>query len=418
MSPESYDSSESSERSEGRRGALGYGSPISSQMRFGLLLQGLPKTEKYDKLLKHLTMRNKPNAFGTKVWKGTKPSKITLFSEMIDGKKMTTGSALFIFHETDALGNLSCGPHVRRANGFRLDKSHTLTAQRVLVCKTCMTDISFKFDHVSSSDCSKDQSLVCEFSCQACAPHTFCCCCAEVVMDKDIIFKSATYHACSDCSKDRVNQEKWRMAEGYNILDVETNAVIYKHLPDDLIAQEQLRMGGEPYEPMAEDSPFSYSCLIDDLLDTESLNYWPYGMSSYEYLQYRERLAFDNPTSVVPEEATYTKVTNENLEDYWRKMTDLQEKYEFESLENIGSMPTTFMKDKQEFRLIPEIHGLICDDPMCQAIAKDQDEADGGAYAALVLTSLPLFTNRTGDISESEEEAGPGQEFCLVCISK
>ena len=401
----------------------------SSQMKFGLRLKGLPKTAKYDKLLEHLTgRRSSPGRQPfTELWKGAKPTKVTLFSEMSEGKKMTTGEALFIFPDTEYLGNLSCGPHVRRANGFRIDKSHTLSAERVLVCNKCMTDISFKFDHSVTNSSANDQSLSCEFSCQDCSPTTLCCCCTGIVLEKDVIFKSGKYQACSDCAKDREKQEKWRMTEGREVFASTTNAVVYKHLPDELIAQEQARMGGKPYEPLHDDNPFSHSCLIEELLDCDDINYWPYEMSAYEYLQYQERLAFENPVEAMPdmtEESIYTKVTNDNMEDYWRRMTDLQEKYEFKSLSNIGSMPTSFMKDGQEFRLIPDMHGLICDDPMCQEIAKDQDDIDGGAYAAIVLTSLPLFTNRTGAISGAisgdmtEEEAGPGQEFCLACISK
>ena len=102
---------------------------MNNTVPYGLLIEGLPITTKYDKLLDHLTY----NKRFRKLWKGCRPLRITLYYEMIDSVRVTTGTALFTFPPTKFLGTLSCSPHIRRANNFLLDKSHKLKASMVIV---------------------------------------------------------------------------------------------------------------------------------------------------------------------------------------------------------------------------------------------------------------------------------------------
>ena len=113
------------------------------------------------------------------------------------------------------------------------------------------------------------------------------------------------------------------------------------------------------------------------------------------------------------------EVTNEIIQDYWVRMISLQSEYDFKSLKDIGTLPTTLSKGDKSYRLVPDIHGFTCDDPTCQAIFQQQNDLDGGGYAALILTGLPIYTSREGDLaSNSVSDIGYGKEYCLACMMK
>ena len=360
--------------------------------RVGLRMPGLPKTKKYDKLRHYLTEHER----FVKVWKGINPIKVTVFVD----EKVSTGEALFIFDNTPSILSIAR----KRSNGYRLDKSHTLSTSYVQVCKTCYSDIS-KGDNVSPIDC---------FSCAECVMH-LCCSCRIPISGPPRL--NETYQACKSCLGNRRVQEIWR--NSIPVYDKKMSVTIPKHLCDEAIEHEKKLHGGEPNEPCIMETPFTSSYSIDYLVDPKSSMFWPYGMTAYEYLKYKHKMRFDNPISETPDDSWMDiEVTEGLLTGYWTKMKDLQEKFNFKSLSDTGTMPTTFDNNGTIYKLFPDIHGFTCDDPKCQAINHHQEGLDGGAYAAFVLTGLPIFTSRMGDLSGPVKDLGYGKEYCLVCITK
>jgi hypothetical protein len=143
-------------------------------------------------------------------------------------------------------------------------------------------------------------------------------------------------------------------------------------------------------------------------------------MSGRDYVRLQDVRAFNNPMSETPDSSWVDiEVTDEIIQDYWTRMKSLQDKFNFKSLKDPGSLPTTLSKGGKSYRLVPDTHGFTCDDPICQAINHQQDDLDGGGYAALILTGLPIYTSREGDLTcESVSELGYGCEYCLACIVK
>jgi hypothetical protein len=365
-------------------------------------MKGLPITPKYDKLLLHLSQ----DPCSTRIWGKTKPIKIELLYDEDGDVKKTIGEAIFIFEECNDEALIA-----RRSDKYRLDKSHTLRTETIRVCKTCYSDINGltgdPYSYIGKSKIDPD-------SCRTCVPDQFCCCC-DGPCTPDIYSK---YVACQPCRGNMEEQEKWRMS--IPIYDTESSFKEKKYLCDEAIKREQeLMFDGKP--PVSEDyvTPFWYLCM-DSLVDPNSGNYWPYGMSGRDYVSLQNLRAFNNPMSETPDNSWMDiEVTKEIINDYWNRMSSLQDKYDFKSLTNPGSLPTTLLKDGKSYRLVPDTHGFSCDDPTCQAINHNQNDMDGGGYAALVLTGLPIYTSREGDLtSESVCELGYGLEYCLACIMK
>jgi len=226
------------------------------------------------------------------------------------------------------------------------------------------------------------------------------------------------YVSCQPCRENIEKQEKWR--NSIPVLNTESSFKEPKYLCEEAIKREQELHGDKP--PVSEDwvTPFMISYCTDSLVDPTSGNYWPYGMSGKDYVSLQDLRRFNNPMSETPDNSWMDiEVTAEIITDYWKKMSSLQNKYDFISLKEPGTLPTTLSKEDKSYRLVPDTHGFTCDDPTCQAISQQQNDLDGGGYAALILTGLPIYTSRTGVLtSESVSDLGYGKEYCLACIMK
>jgi hypothetical protein len=376
---------------------------MPSGPRFGILVRGLPKTKKYDKLLCHLSKE----PCSTKIWGQTKPIKTELLYDEEDGVKKTTGIAMFLFEE-----HLDEELIARCADGIRLDKSHTLRTYVLRVCKTCHSSIC---GH-GPVGVLMTASRVDPDSCSICVPDQ-CCCCVKP-LDKSIGNIYSKYVSCQSCRKNIAEQEKWR--NSIPVRDTESSFKETKYLCDEAIQREKDLLGGKV--PVSEDwvTPFMISYNTDSLVDPTSGNYWPYGMSGKDYVKFQDERRFDNPVSETPDNSWMDiEVTSEVIGDYWERMRSIQLEYDFKSLSDIGSLPTTLSKEGKSYRLIPDTHGFTCDDPTCQAIFQQQNDLDGGAYGALIATGIPIYTSRDGDLNgDSVSDLGYGKEYCLACIMK
>jgi hypothetical protein len=384
--------------------------------RYAVLMRGLPITKKYDKLLCHLSKE----PCSTRIWGRTKPIKTELLYDN-EGVKRTTGEAIFLFEE-DKDEKLI----VRRSDGIRLDKSHTLGTRVIRVCKTCHCDTSLSAEPHAFAGQPCDffihraldtSSKVDPDSCRSCVPDKLCCCCAKPLSDEigDIYSK---YVSCQSCRKNMEKQEAWR--QSVPVHDTKSSYKEPTYLCSEAIQREKELLGGKP--PVSEDwvTPFMISYCTDSLVDPLSGKYWPYGMSGKDYVKLQDERRFNNPMCETPDDSWRDiEVTSEITHDYWKRMISLQIKYDFKSLNDIGSLPTTMSKEDKSYRLVPDIHGFTCDDPTCQAIFHQQNDLDGGGYAALVATGLPIYTSRSGDLKgESVSDIGYGKEYCLACMMK
>jgi len=377
---------------------------MPSGPRFGVLVRGLPKTKKYDKLLCHLA---KTGFSSTKIWGQTEPIKTELLYDEEGGVKKTTGMAIFLFEEHfDEELIAGC------ADGIRLDKSHTLRTSVIRVCKTCHSSI----DGRGSVGDPKTVSRVDPDSCSTCVPDQ-CCCCVKP-LDKSICNIYSKYVSCQSCRKNISEQEKWR--NSIPVRDTESSFKETRYLCDEAIQREKDLLGGKV--PVSEDwvTPFMISYNTDSLVDPTSGNYWPYGMSGKDYVKFQDERRFNNPMSETPDDSWMDiEVTSEVIGDYWERMGSLYTKFNFKSLLDIGSLPITLSKDDKSYRLIPDTHGFTCDDPTCQAIFQQQNDLDGGGYGALIATGIPIYTSRIGDLNgDSVSDLGYGKEYCLACIMK
>ena len=384
--------------------------PSTLGKKFGVAVVGLPVTEKFDKLRGFLTSEKTSVRLWGEVW----PREVILFSQKW---KETTGVAVFLFEEGVCLDGRGDA-----INGSRLDKKHTIFLKEgknyVQVCSSC----SCPLDQKPWGGCKP--SGVDSNSCEKCLPSPYICCCCLSEFPRTEEYDEDCFepdlYACDTCQRDRSKQEEWRNTVCADVKDTESSYVVNLYLSDEAIEIEKEIMGGEPRKPLEEDTPFMYSYMIEELINPKSNHYWPYGMSAHEYLEYRQKKWFDNPM----EETTSGEwedidVTKEIIEDYWKRMTDLQEKYGFKSLKDPGDLPTILEKDGHKYTLFPDIHGATCDNVTCRAINNLQGDLDGGGYAALVLTGLPLYTTRKGDLSKGNaRDAGYGHEYCLACIMK
>ena len=377
--------------------------------RYGILMGGLPITKKYDKLLRHLSK----DVFSNGIWGKTKPIETELLYDLdYDDVKVTTGEAIFLFEEQYQMFSLD--NIIKRSNGFRLDKSHTIGTHVIRVCKTCHSDI----DGQTDDGCAlKTASNVDPDFCRSCVRDQFCCCCGET-LDEEVGDIYSKYVSCQSCRQDTEQQEKWR--ESIPIHDTESSFKEVMYLCEGAISREQELLGGKA--PISEDwvTPFMVSYNTDSLIDPRSGNYWPYGMSGKEYVALQDLRRFNNPMSETPDNSWMDiEVTDDVIQDYWTRMTYLQSEYYFKSLNDIGSLPTTLSREDQSYRLVPNIHGFTRDDPTCQAIFQQQNDLDGGAYSALIATGIPVYTTRGGDLtSDSVSDLGYGKEYCLACMMK
>ena len=396
---------------------------VTHASRRGVLVRGLPQTHKYDKLLSVLGSDKDIVRLGKtcpgvqkQLWGTDIPIKTTLYSFCDEeGKKKTTGEALFIFETSSRFApqNLNCDETslAQRVSGIRLDKSHTLQGEVIRVCEKCLIDTRSCWPcHRFTSQCDPnfcEQCLVCSL-------------CKKPPSISSIFIDDGFYITCQECMESMTAQEKWR--ESMPVYDTQSSYDIKDHLYlcEEAIEREKKILGGKaplPDEYMRP-LPHAVGCL-SALIDPTSKYYWPYGQSGYDYLVSQEEMRFNNPVSETPGgEWCSVEVDDKVVRDAWTKMETLKAKYKFNSLSDPGSIPSVIMSSCHcfSYRLIPKIHGFTCDSPLCQAINHYYD--DGGAYNALVLTGIPMYTSRLGDLMNDDvSKLSYGKEYCLSCIS-
>ncbi len=333
----------------------------------------------------------------------------------------TTGEGVYTCPEGVDLKEFS-----DKMNGKRIDKKHAPIQTCVApICFNCHfpLDCEDTPGHLSKGNLEKASTLN-RHVCEMCLPSPIhCCCCDTILPDEDshsgYTRSSRDIHACSSCWKDRDIQEKWRYNDKNKLTNATTSSYVEEpYLSDEAIEREKELMGGVPPKPCQDITPFMESCRIHSLIDPNSRDYWPFGMNAQQYLEHRELMRFNNPIEETPDESwREVEVTEEVLAQYSQ---DLQSAYEIfnYSSEDRGSLPAEIVSAECKYRLVDQCHGFTCDSPVCQAVFQHQQEGDGGAFAALVATGIPIFTSRPGDIHGTPREAGFGQERCIACVAK
>jgi hypothetical protein len=248
-----------------------------------------------------------------------------------------------------------------------------------------------------------------------------CCCCDSILTDEGIleyVRSSRDLYACHSCRGDSGAQEKWRYNEENKLISATSSSYVEElHLSDEAIEREKELMGGVPPKPQ-ETTPFIETLRIQDLIDPKSRDYWPSGMNAQQYLEHKELMRFNNPIQETPDESwREVGVTEEVLSTYNQGLQDAFKKFNFSDKDR-GSLPAEIVSNDCKYRLIEGCHGFTCDSPVCQAVFQHCEETDGGAFGALVATSIPIFTTRPGDIHGTPREAGFGYERCISCVSK
>jgi hypothetical protein len=399
-------------------------SQVTAASRRGVLVRGLPQTHKYDKLLSVLGSDKDIVRLGKicpgvqkQLWGTDIPIKTTLYSFCDEeGKKKTTGEALFIFETSSRFApqNRNCDETAlaQRVSGIRLDKSHTLQGEVIRVCDKCLIDTHY---YKSSRDGCKAAQCDPSF-CEQCLA---CSLCKKPPAISSTYRNDGEYITCQECMESMTAQEKWR--DSMPVHDTQSSYDIKDHLylSEEAIEREKEILGGIAPLPDESMRPFYITSYLSNLIDPTSKYYWPYGQSGYDYLVSQEEMRFNNPVSETPGgEWRSVEVNDEIIREAWTKMENLKAKYKFNSLRDPGSIPSVIMSSCHcfSYRLIPKIHGFTCDSPLCQAINHHYD--DGGAYNALVLTGIPIYTSRLGDLMNDDvSKLSYGKEYCLSCIS-
>lgn len=383
----------------------------------GVLVKGLPKTEKVDKLDEFMASDKAPHR-RMKEATPWRDAKFNLHYYQWYSGKETTGEGVYISIREDLEEFSEC------LNGSRIDKKHgPIITCVVPVCYNCWFPLDCEDTPIITTFNLEKASTLDRNVCEMCLPSPIHCCCCETIIEQEGLSEYLKFtrdiYACRSCSEDRSIQEKWRYNDKNKLInDVKSSYVEELYLSDEAIEREKELMGGEPPKPCKDITPFLETISIRDLIDPKSRDYWPFGMSAQQYLEHKELMRFNNPLQETPDE-TWKKidVTEEVLSTYSRDLRDAIKKFKY-SEEDRGTLPAEIVTQGCKYRLIERCHGFTCDSPVCQAVFHHQQDTDAGAFAALVATSIPMFTTRPGDIHGTPREAGFGHERCIACVSK
>lgn len=313
-----------------------------------------------------------------------------------------------------------------KMNGIRIDKKHAPIQTCIApICFNCYfpLDCEDTPSHLLKGNLEKASTLN-KHVCDRCLPSPIHCCCCDVILpDDDIpsdyVRSSRDIHACRSCWNDSSLQEKWRYNEENNLVTDKSSSYVEElHLSDEAIEREKALMGGVPPKSRSDTTPFTETFHIRDLIDPKSRDYWPFGMNAQQYLEHKELMRFNNPIEETPDESwREIEVTEEVLSNYAKDLHSAYERFNYTN-EDRGSLPAEIVTADCKYRLIDHCHGYTCDSPVCQAVFQHQQESDSGAFAALIATSIPIFTTRPGNIHGTAREAGFGHERCIACVSK
>jgi len=337
-----------------------------------------------------------------------------------DEKTLCEGTGSYIFKEDVDTDTVSIKDNVTTSKKMKMKKIYNISCYKSEICKGCHYPIRNEKNEYTMPY-AKDRSTTCSDYCRFCKPDWSCCCCGEPAYTPKAGSEEVTerlsrfkYLACESCMIDREKQEHWRNnGSGSTVKETESSYVERKHLCDEAIARIQKRMGGKPPEPREDSTPFGVCIIMDDLLNPESQFYWPYGMSSLEYLKLQVQRKFDNPLTesfgYMGVGAEYdddwedVEVTDELVEQCQTDIESALEKYPTRD-----DLPKEISFEGKTMRLIPDIHGFTCDNGRCQAIFQS---------GRLDPVFLPMYTSREGDLDGEPSELTYGFERCIACLT-
>ena len=398
----------------------GYGSPIELKGD----CERIRKIYKGRKAIKHLcdfpdgtpqSKENHPRSFHlhTKTW--------------FDGKEEAEGTGIYFCNEEADLDVLAQCINLKT---MRIDgHEYKIFGEKMDICRgECMCPLNMNKGE-DENPYSKERSPLDGAYCRECKPDWRCTCCGEIAYVRsetsgveeysstEDILKRMKYIACKKCHGDMKIQEKWRNEGlGASFTEKETSYVEKKYLCDEAIKKIQDMMGGKPPEPSPHKTPFIYPLDLAYLLDPKEKDYWPYGMSSQEYLEYREKMTFDNPMSEPngymgpsPEydddDWTEIEVTDDIIRNYQDKLQEIGEKYPMRD-----DLPKEYMYEGKKMRLVWDNHGFTCDNAICSAIYENCE--DSGSF-----TCIPIYTSREGDLESRDVSVLTyGYERCIACL--
>lgn len=391
--------------------------PDLTKRMMGVLVKGLPETAKVDKFDEFMTSDKAPHR-RMKEATPWRDAKFNLHYYQWYSGKETTGEGVYISSREDLEEFSEC------LNGSRIDKKHgAITTCVVPVCYNCWFPLNCEDTPPRATFNLEKASTLDRNLCEMCLPSPIRCCCCDTILEQKGLSEYVKFtrdiSACRSCTEDRSIQEKWRYNDQNKLInDVSSSYVEELYLSDEAIEREKEFMGGEPPKPCEDITPFLESCLIKDLIDPKSRDYWPFGMSAQQYLEHKELMKFNNPLQETPDETwREINVTEEVLSTYNQDLQDAIKKFNY-SKEDRGTLPAEIVTQDCKYRLIEKPHSFTCDNPVCQAVFQHHENNDGGAFAALVATGIPMFTTRPGDIYGTPREAGFGHERCIACVSK
>lgn len=402
----------------------------TTSRKMGILVNGLPLTSKVNKLEEFMEGKKAPHQ---RLPKEHQPEDFHLhYYQRFDGNE-TTGEGVYVWSNDSNLEAKSDMIH-----RLPIDKRHRLSSCIVPICFDCHFPINSKeipirdYLHgwrshggVQASRCRnyEDASTLDDNVCEMCLPSPIlCCCCDEVLTKEDDphnMAKVMGLFACRSCWKNSDLQYSWRHSEKNKLInDTSSSYVERLYLSDEAIEREKKLSGGVPPKPREDMTPFLEAISIRNLIDPTHPDYWPFGMKPNEYLEHKALMRFNNPFQETPDETwRNVEVTEEVLSNYNRDMAAAYEKYDYSS-EDRGTLPDEIISGACKYRFVGQNHGFTCDSAICQAVFQHHEENDGGAYASLIATNIPIFTTRPGNIHGTAREAGFGYERCIACISK
>lgn len=399
--------------------------------KFYILVTGLPrnKDELVDDIIKRMNRTTTLYRLCSPIDKKIRPSfsmnempvKFLLYTKKWFNNTISTdGNGILYFRQStpkSVIDDISKNIDLRKIV-FK-DENYYLSTYVVHTCKKCNQPLK---DSLDRNPYTVQVSSLSNCYCKLCKPNFTCSCCGELIKFRNptnYIIIRLSYICCKSCGDNPQVLEKWRYTVGNHITETKSNYKIRKHLSDKAIEREQRLLGGKPKEPNEFATPLNYSCgLMDDLLNPERECYWPYGMSSLEYMKYQEKLKFDNPIIETPYDDTWVdiEITEELIDTYEKDKEDAYNKYMNEDGEL--DLPNEFYHMDETFRKVDNL-ALTCDNPICQAIFQHY-EKDGYTNSVKTICGFnaPIYTTRPGNLDGSSREMGYGFERCLICINK
>lgn len=400
-------------------------------MKTGVFFFGLPGRgdevgENCDKLRKIFSGPKAINSLFKDPDQHHRPYRFYLYTKTwYDGATSCEGTCVYLFNEDVDLDSMTDS---FSSKTFQIKgNNYTIYGEKTQVCEECL--VPLKDESSVDNPFMKERSPLDSMFCKCCKPDWSCTCCGGVAYQRQADREDSKrieeyllrqkYIVCRDCSGDREKQEHWRNHGPGSSVKETSFTVPENHLCDEAIKKIQQKMGGKPPEPHANSTPFNVTLALEDIIDPKNSHYWPYGMSSLEYLQHIEQLKFDNPIGesfgylgTGPEyddEWEDIQVTEETLQEYSQKIESIHEKYP-----SIDDYPGEIPFEGEKLRLIPRVvHGFTCDNPTCQAVFQHL-ECEGTLQHTF--TTIPMYTSRKGDLEGEIDGLSYGYERCLACV--